>query len=226
MLFLHLIDRETAKRFGLKRFFTGRPCKRGGVAERLTGSANCRCAECTITHRSANKAYRNGPNREKLLQSKRDDYAMRAEELARRQRERRNSDIDAYRAASLQYRLKNKEKVNKWHRESWVRNRESKLEKRKLYYAERKMDFMAKNAQRRALQIQRMPQWFGELDEFVIAECLHLCRLRRQCTGMAWHTDHMIPLNGRRASGLHCSGNLQVIPSVMNLSKKNRLKNH
>lgn len=37
-------DRATARRLGLPTFFTGRPCRRGHVAERSTGTKHCR--EC------------------------------------------------------------------------------------------------------------------------------------------------------------------------------------
>ncbi|MEQ9260940.1 MAG: hypothetical protein RIG84_17775 [Roseovarius sp.] len=40
------VDRQTAKSLGLKRYFTGNPCKKGHVAERHVTSA-C-CVECTL----------------------------------------------------------------------------------------------------------------------------------------------------------------------------------
>ncbi|WP_116598986.1 hypothetical protein [Primorskyibacter marinus] len=40
------IDRATARDMGLKRYFTGKPCKKGHVAERHVSSA-C-CVECTL----------------------------------------------------------------------------------------------------------------------------------------------------------------------------------
>jgi hypothetical protein len=40
----HIISRAEAKALGLKRFFTGKPCKHGHVAERRVG--NYACVEC------------------------------------------------------------------------------------------------------------------------------------------------------------------------------------
>lgn len=41
---MELIDRKTAKIKGLKRFFTGEPCKVGHIAERMVSSRQCvRC---------------------------------------------------------------------------------------------------------------------------------------------------------------------------------------
>lgn len=66
------------------------------------------------------------------------------------------------------------------------------------------------------------PPWFNELDKFVYNECLSLCKARKESTGIDWHVDHMIPLHGSIASGLHCALNFQVIPAYINLSKKNK----
>jgi hypothetical protein len=40
----HIISRAEAKALGLKRFFTGKPCKYGHVVERRVG--NYACVEC------------------------------------------------------------------------------------------------------------------------------------------------------------------------------------
>lgn len=60
----------------------------------------------------------------------------------------------------------------------------------------------------------------SELDRFAWRELVHLRRLRREATGIDWHIDHMIPLRGSTASGLHIAANWQLIPSWMNAQKK------
>lgn len=64
---------------------------------------------------------------------------------------------------------------------------------------------------------------YSEFDDFVASECIALCSLRKEETGVDWHIDHMIPLNARQVSGLHIADNLQVIPAQMNLEKGNKL---
>lgn len=66
------------------------------------------------------------------------------------------------------------------------------------------------------------PKWYGEFDSFVLSESEHLCKIRKSATGLEWHIDHMIPLKGRNASGLHCGLNFQVIPAYINLLKNNK----
>ena len=41
-------------------------------------------------------------------------------------------------------------------------------------------------------------------------------------TGIKWHVDHIIPLQGKLVSGLHTVENLQVIPAKINMRKGNR----
>ena len=55
--------------------------------------------------------------------------------------------------------------------------------------------------------------------QFVTAEAHDLRELRNQATGILWHVDHIVPLKGKEASGLHIWSNLQVIPALDNLRK-------
>ena len=55
---MQIIDRQTAKEQGLKRFFTGAPCNmRGHVSERLVSSGSCiRCTDQLSTiHKNLNR---------------------------------------------------------------------------------------------------------------------------------------------------------------------------
>jgi hypothetical protein len=67
----------------------------------------------------------------------------------------------------------------------------------------------------------RMVKWATEFDEFVVREAHKLAQQRESVLGMKWHVDHIIPLQGRNVSGLHCCQNLQVIPQTINNQKKN-----
>ena len=78
-------------------------------------------------------------------------------------------------------------------------------------------------AMRRSAMRDRLPPWFGELDSLVALEAADLAKRREAVTGFAWHVDHMVPLQARKACGLHCAANLQVIPAALNLRKLNRL---
>lgn len=45
-----IISCKDAKAQGLKRYFTGKPCKRGNIAERYTYNNMCRCKPCSERH--------------------------------------------------------------------------------------------------------------------------------------------------------------------------------
>lgn len=71
---------------------------------------------------------------------------------------------------------------------------------------------------------QAKPSWYEkQWDSFVIREALHLAKLRTEVTGIEWQRDHLIPLQGQLACGLHCASNIQVIPAALNHWKHSRL---
>lgn len=71
---------------------------------------------------------------------------------------------------------------------------------------------------------QRVPAWLSEDDLWLVEQAYELAALRTKVFGFQWHVDHIIPLNGRKVSGLHVPANLQVIPWVDNLRKGNRME--
>ena len=76
-----IIGRDEAKALGLKRFFTGEPCKHGHVAERIVSSH--RCTECdrasALKWRAANlEKAREGERERSLRYNKRQAAQQRA----------------------------------------------------------------------------------------------------------------------------------------------------
>lgn len=79
-------------------------------------------------------------------------------------------------------------------------------------------------ARYRAAKEERMlGSEMSEFDEFVLSEAYHLAEVRSKQFGFDWHVDHMIPLRGKKVSGLHCANNVQVIPASLNMSKGNKM---
>ena len=151
---MEIISRQEAISRGLKRYFTGKPCNHGHIAERIV--SNSRCFECA-------------------------------------------------RIADREFKVKNRERLN---------------EKAREYF---RSESRKENTLRRSRKICATPPWFGELDEFVWREAADLRLRRESATGVPWAADHMIPLSGRRARGLHVWNNCQVIPASLNLWKHNKL---
>ncbi len=73
-------------------------------------------------------------------------------------------------------------------------------------------------AQRRRARIDSAKM--SELDVFVVEEAYRLRQSRKLTTQIDWHVDHIVPLNHRKACGLHNAYNLQVVPATWNLAKR------
>jgi 5-methylcytosine-specific restriction endonuclease McrA len=83
---------------------------------------------------------------------------------------------------------------------------------------------LAKAAARRAAVAGRSPSWLTDDErretEFIYA----LARAWSLATKVAHHVDHIVPLRGKDACGLHVPWNLRIIPATENLRKGNRLQ--
>ena len=74
------------------------------------------------------------------------------------------------------------------------------------------------NKARKARKLHATPAW---ANKFIIEEAYALAQLRTKVMGFKWHVDHIVPLKSPLVCGLHTHDNLQVIPAVANLKKKN-----
>ena len=72
---------------------------------------------------------------------------------------------------------------------------------------------------RYAAKKHRTPSWLTADDSWMMEQAYELAQLRNKATGLEWHVDHIIPLQGAEVSGLHVPSNLQVILATENLAK-------
>lgn len=117
---------------------------------------------------------------------------------------------------------KNKPATPEQKRASYIRNRDKILVQKREYRQANKGRIRALNSLRKQYVKQRTPNWVTSEELFLIREIYDLATLRTEHTGFAWHVDHIIPLQGKIVSGLHIPENLQVIPAIMNIKKKNK----
>ena len=216
---MNLVDRKTAKLLGLAKYFTGKPCRRGHVADRYIAGACCTCVserkkelyeqnkEKILAYMKVQGAIYRANNPEKRLAN---SYKWRAQN-----KERVLSQERARRAA-------NPEQIRKRSRAHYRKNREKEALRMKQWRADNKGLVNAFTGQRRAAILNRTPAWLTGCDRWIIKQAYELAALRSKMFGFPWHVDHVIPLRGKMVSGLHVPLNLQVIPGAENILKGNR----
>ncbi len=195
---MNYTPRQMAVKEGNTRYFTGKPCPRGHIAERMVSTRGC--CECVSEKKKAWVA----ENPEKERAQKR-----------------------AYKAA-------NPEKVRQWNLDNQKLHRDSaNIRQRRWYAANHEQanaatsDWAkanpdkncAKTARRRAAQLEQMPSW---ADQDAIDDVYQAAAVVRSF-GHDVHVDHIIPLQGKEARGLHVHYNLQIIDSKVNREKSNRI---
>ena len=123
---------------------------------------------------------------------------------------------DAY-DRMMRWKAENREAVNA-NAKRW---RDENPEKTKAYVQAQAANRKANVIKRRLKMEKATPAW-ADVDKMQ-AFYDEAQRLTRE-TGIQYHVDHIIPLQGETVTGLHCEANLQVIPAVENIRKGNRLK--
>lgn len=233
-------SRAEALLVGAKFYFTGKSCKRGGVAQRKTVDCQCECEGCRAAsnekykkYHAKNRIVRNAQsrqyiadNRDAVLAYKKEYRAEKAARISNYMKRWRSGNADRLKLydyhAHRRYYSANKDAVLSRCRLYYAANREKIRLSSKSYYEDNKAAFYARNSVRRKATLDRTSAWFGELDRFVLEEAFDLAFLREQALGICWHVDHMTPLQGSKVSGLHCWNNIQVIPAAMNRAKHNK----
>lgn len=117
-------------------------------------------------------------------------------------------------------REKRRKQATKYYHANVEVSRKKALERQKQNLA----CFAANQAKRRAAKLQRTPAWLTSEDLWLVEEIYKLSALKTKLTGVKWHVDHVIPLQGKNVSGLHVPANLQVILGCDNVGKHNRFE--
>jgi head-tail adaptor len=159
-------------------------------------------------------------NAETIQQQKRDHYARNRELLL----ERKRLSYPQHAAVKIAYGIKryqaNREEILERHK-IYMRGRPDYYKQMRLKQPEK---VNAKENKRKAAKLQRIPCWLTPDDFWMIEQAYDICALRTKMTGIEWHVDHIIPLQGKLVSGLHTPYNLQVIPASINTSKGNKFE--
>lgn len=189
------------------------PCRFGHVGERSARDNRClACRRVANLHRRASgvvkeedrryQAERRICCREKVLKEQRDSqnrryandasFRERAKRLSREAKREKRLDR-SYLASEQEYRAE-------WRK----RNRARCTADYKMYQARK---------------IRQSPQWLSDKLKREILALYELAHRLSDETGVPHHVDHIVPLRGSTAWGLHVPWNLQVITAQENLRK-------
>lgn len=105
--------------------------------------------------------------------------------------------------------------------------RQNNIEKLKAYNTEYRLAHLAEDAarsmKRYSRKLKAAPMWLTaqQLQEIKFFY-IEAKRLEKE-TGIKYHVDHIVPLQGENVCGLHVPWNLQVLSATENLQKSNKL---
>ena len=194
---MDIVTRKEAKALGLVRYFSGKPCKHGHVAERVTSGGTC--CECQRTPEA----------------KQRDRERVRARDS--------EASSQRYRTWRLENPEKAREKLRSWRERNPEHakqtNKRSNTKRRK----ERPFIDTANNAKRRASKKKATPTWLTSEDLRNIKAVYEMAVRLSTCLKIPYEVDHVIPLKGDSVCGLHVPWNLAPIPASLNRRKKNKL---
>jgi hypothetical protein len=198
--------RVTAAEMRQATYVPESPCARGHLLRSTSGGS---CIEC---RRESEKArYYKAPEQTKARTIKK--YRTNADAIRTRRREAYAANPDKEKAVartrSAEWRAKNPQHEG------------TKIAKAR-YKAANPGKVRADTVKRRTAKMHRTPAWLTADDLWMIEQAYELAALRTKLFGFSWHVDHVLPLQGRKVSGLHVPNNLQVIPWNDNVSKSNK----
>ena len=213
MMTMQIITRQEAVQQGLSRYFTGKPCKHGHIAERMR--SNGRCIVCL---KSASKIWKKA-NVDKSRAYGKKHYSKNKEQINARNKKYWDRNKDRLNAAHRAWVQKNKERKRQMDKEYAAKNRDKINASSRAYYARNKVECRERCARRGRMQKLSTPKWANFsaiLLKYKERETMSLV------TGLVHHVDHIIPLQGENVCGLHIAENLRVILARDNLAKSNK----
>lgn len=118
--------------------------------------------------------------------------------------------------------LDNPEKRYAIHRKNREQNREQHNATNRNWNSKNQDKKTALEGKRRSSKLSRTPKWLTADDIERIQALYSVAAMFQRESGIVYHVDHIIPLQGKFVSGLHVPDNLRVIPAVDNLKKSNK----
>lgn len=131
----------------------------------------------------------------------------------------RHNCKDCHNFSKKQHYNENKEQYSEKAKVYYINNKDKLKNSMNLWRENNKDKDAAKTALRRANKKQATPTW---VDKVKIKLIYKKAKWLEKLTGLKYHVDHIIPLQGENVCGLHCWANLQILEASLNISKGNK----
>jgi len=145
-----------------------------------------------------------------------------AEKIAVRKKKYRQEHSEEIAVYGKGWHQENVERVSTNNKKYREENAEKEAVRCKKYRHENPDKVNARNAKRRAAKKKRVPKWLNKARKAEIVVLYTQARELTKLTGIQFHVDHIVPLQGKTVSGLHIPDNLQVLTEHENCSKSNK----
>jgi len=170
----------------------------------------CKTCLAESKRQSARRYY--AKNRDQVNERSRSRWAANADEINAQRRDRRQTDEEYAK------RVREQEREHSRRRMADPAMRRKQKEAVLRWYAKNKPAYRAAWAKYKAARVSQTPSWANEQ---LIAAYYKEAKRLEELTGIKFHVDHIIPLQGELVSGLHVETNLQLLPAHENLGKSN-----
>lgn len=220
---MKIITRKEAKALGLKRYFTGKPCKRGHICDRYVSDS---CVECKKDYYQDNK--------EQITEKQKVYHKINKKQITERNKEYYKSNREQKLKQGKVYQKANRKKITVYQKEYNKVNKKYLTKQQKIYSESHKEEiakrhkeytkdnpekYAAASAKRNAIKKLAVPEWYEKKQ---VEELFKKRNELTESTGIKHEVDHIIPLQHKLVCGLHCFANLQILTQSENRKKSNR----
>lgn len=131
-------------------------------------------------------------------------------------------DIENAKRLRKEWYERNKELIKDRARQWALDNPEKRYKIYRKWNSKNQDKKTALEGKRRAAKLNRTPNWLTANDLEYIQALYSVAAMIQRESGIVYHIDHILPLQGKLVSGLHVPNNLRVIPAIENLKKSNK----